>query len=147
MEIRTHISNLKFVTVSLYGYDRIGTGHGMYTETFHTLDISTGKELENNDIFKSNSLEKVKMLLYESMANDPHYIGWNPEIKSAADIESRKFDLPQGALTATGVVFSFQPYEIDCWAAGAYHFIVPYEKLMPYLRPEARRLISGSNSK
>lgn len=142
LEIRTHISNLKFVTVCLYEYDRIGTGHGMYTQTFHTLDLLTGKELKNNDIFKNNSLEKVKTLLYESMANDPQYIVWNPQIKSAADIESRKLDLPQGSLTPYGVVFSFQPYEIDCWAAGAYHFIVPYEKLIPYLRPEAKRLIS-----
>ncbi|MDE7189745.1 MAG: RsiV family protein [Muribaculaceae bacterium] len=45
------------------------------------------------------------------------------------------------------MMFSFQPYEIDCWAAGAYHFIVPYKKLMPYLTSEAKRLISNLNSK
>lgn len=52
-----------------------------------------------------------------------------------------KFELPDGSLTDSGVVFSFQPYEIDCWAAGAYHFIVPYKKLLPYMTPKARRLI------
>ena len=52
-----------------------------------------------------------------------------------------KFELPDGALTNDGVVFSFQPYEIDCWAAGAYHFIVPYKKLQPYLTPKVKELL------
>ncbi len=51
------------------------------------------------------------------------------------------FVLPEGALTDSGVLFSFQPYEIDCWAAGAYHFIVPYKKLMPFLTNKAKALI------
>jgi len=162
LEIRTHIVNSDFVTLSDYEYERIGTGHGMYTERFHTLDLSTGKELLNNDIFKSNSKDNVKLLLFECMANDPRYIEWNPQIKTAEDVESNieawqspgpllegtewedpnrdfKFELPEGALTNTGVIFSFQPYEIDCWAAGAYHFIVPYKKLMPYLTPNVKK--------
>lgn len=36
----------------------------MYTETFHTMDMQTGKELSNEDIFIPKSEEKVKELLY-----------------------------------------------------------------------------------
>lgn len=157
LDIRSHIANSKFVTLSKFEYSRVGIGHGMYTETFHTLDLTSGKELSNKDIFKPNALDEVKMKLFEVMANDARYIEWNPEVKSSRDVEPRikswqspdpllndteweeperefKFVLPEGALTDSGVVFSFQPYEIDCWAAGAYHFIVPYEKLKPYLK-------------
>ena len=166
LAIRPHIANERYVTFSKYEYDRQGIGHGMYTETFHTFDINNGNELRNNDIFKSQSLDKVKMELFEVMAKDPKYLEWHGESISPAEIEDMieawqspnpllagteweepdrdiKFELPEGALTHSGVVFSFQPYEIDCWAAGTYHFIVPYNKLMPYLSQKVKRLIYG----
>lgn len=164
LAIKPHIANERFVTFGMYEYDRVGTGHGMYTETFHTFDFNTEKELTNIDIFKSQYINKVKIKLFEVMANDPHYRAWNGDSITASEIQGKiegwqspnpvlegteweeperdvKFELPDGALTDSGVVFSFQPYEIDCWAAGAYHFIVPYKKLLPYMTPKARRLI------
>lgn len=163
LEIRSHVVNSKFVTVSKYEYERIGIGHGMYTETFHTLDLDRGTQLSNKDIFKTSSLDNVKLALFEVIANDFHFREWNPEITSA-DMKSRiegwqapneilkgteweepetefKFELPDGALTDKGIIFSFQPYEIDCWAAGAFHFIVPYNMLMPYLSNRVKSLI------
>lgn len=169
LTIWPHIVNARYVTFSKYEYDRIGIGHGMCTETFHTFDLKNEKKLTNKDIFKSQSLDKVKMRLFEVMAKDPHYITWNGESVSPYDIEGIieawqtqnpilkeaeweeterdfKFILPDGALTETGVLFSFQPYEIDCWIAGAFHFIVPYSKLTTYMTPEAKRLILRSTS-
>lgn len=163
LDIRAHVANPKFVTFSKYEYERIGIGHGMYTETFHTLDLASGKALTNKDIFKSNSLDMVKKLLFETMFNDKQYREWNDGIESPDEIEAAiedwqspsailegteweepkrevKFELPEGALTETGVVFSFQPYEIDCWAAGAFHFIVPYSKLRPHMTSKAKTL-------
>lgn len=163
LAIRPHIANKRYITFSKYEYDREGTGHGMYTETFHTFDLMSGKKLKNKDVFKPQSLDKVKMKLFEVMAKDPHYLEWHGGSVSATEIESLieawqspspalegteweepkrdfKFDLPEGALTDFGVVFSFQPYEIDCWAAGAYHFIVPYSKIRPYLTTKVKNI-------
>ena len=153
LAVRINISNSSFVTFSVYDYDRMGPGHGGYIETFHSFDIKNGKELSNKDIFKPKTLDKVKLLLYDVMANHPRYIAWNRDIKSATDLQARfegtkldeheesEFTLPQGALTNSGVVFSFQPYEIGCWAEGAYHFIIPYKSLMPYLTSKTKNLL------
>ena len=164
LAIKPHIVNKKFITLSVYDYSRAGVGHGMYTETFHTFDFNSDNELTNTDIFKSQYLNKVKMILFEVMANDSRYRAWNGDSITPYEVQGRiegwqspdpnlegtewegpdcdsKFELPNGALTDSGVVFSFQPYEIDCWAAGAYHFIVPYKKLVPYLTSKAKRLI------
>lgn len=164
LAVKPCIANTKYVTFSVFEYEREGIGHGMYTETFHTFDIKSGKGLTNRDIFKSQHIDKIKMRLLEVMANDPYYRAWNGETISPADIQSDierwqsrdpvlegtegeeperdvSFKLPDGALTNAGVIFSFQPYEIDCWAAGTFHFIVPYEKLMPYLTPKVKRMI------
>lgn len=61
---KERIYNPRFVTLSKFEYDRIGSGHGMYTETFHTMDMKTGEELSNEDIIIPKSEEKVKELLY-----------------------------------------------------------------------------------
>lgn len=105
------------------------------------------------------------MMLFEVMAKDPHYRAWNGDSITASEIQGKiegwpspnpvlegteweghdrevKFELPDGALTDSGVLFSFQPYEIDCWAAGTFHFIVPYKQLRPYMTQETKRLIS-----
>lgn len=164
LAIRPHIANERYVTFSKYEYDRQGIGHGMYTETFHTFDLNTGNRLRNIDIFKPNSFEQVKMKLFEVMAKDPHYLEWHGETVSASEIELMieawqspspilegteweepkrefRFELPEGALTDSGIVFSFQPYEIDCWTAGAFHFIVPYKMLMPFLTQKIKELV------
>lgn len=166
IDIRAHLANSRFVTFSIYDYDRIGSGHGMYTETFHSIDLTSGQELINKDLFKPHTLDKITLLLLEVMANDPHYSNWHPGLKSSSQIlqiienwqspnpllEGTEFEepenefsfiLPEGALTDSGVVFSFQPYEIDCWAAGTYHFIIPYKDLIPYLTPKAKKLIAA----
>lgn len=151
--VRGNIANSSFVTFSVYDYNRMGSGHGGYIETFHSFDVKNGKELYNTDIFKPKTLDKVKLLLYDAMANHPRYTAWNRDIKSASDVQARfertkldeqeapEFTLPQGALTNSGVVFSFQPYEIGCWAEGAYHFVIPYKSLMPYLTSRTKDLL------
>ena len=37
-----------------------------------------------------------------------------------------------------GVVFSFQPYSLSNFAAGAFHFTVPYKQLEPYFTDQAK---------
>lgn len=140
LAIKPHIANDRYVTFGKYDHDYSGQSHGMYTQTFHTFDIKTGKELTNKDIFESQYLTDVKDLLKDIMSKDPYYLSWHEEVKSSKDVTD--FYLSDGALTESGVVFSFQPYEIDCWAAGAYHFIVPYNQLMPFLTPKTKNMIS-----
>ena len=164
LDVRVHIANPGFVTFSVYDYSRMGTGHGGYTATFHTYDMKAGKKLSNNDLFKSQSLDKVKWLLFEVMAKDSLY-SVRHDVKNATEVQElfegpkssepspedpeweraeidSEFKLPQGALTHSGVVFSFQPYEIGCWAEGAYHFIIPYQKLTPYLSKRIHAILN-----
>lgn len=44
-------------------------------------------------------------------------------------------------LTHQGVAFAYQQYEIAPYAAGIISFIIPYEKIMPYLVPEIKAVI------
>lgn len=44
--------------------------------------------------------------------------------------------IPRPALTSRGVVFSYQPYEIGCYADGDIHFVLPYAEIKDLLNPE-----------
>ena len=59
----------------------------MYTETFHTFDLKSGNKLRNKDIFKSQSLDKVKMRLFEVMAKDSRYLAYYGGSALPEDIE------------------------------------------------------------
>ena len=59
-------------------------------------------------------------------------------IKDSKGHPTGEFKLPQPGLLKEGVVFSFQPYSISCFAAGVFHFSIPYERLAPYLTERAK---------
>ena len=48
-------------------------------------------------------------------------------------------------LAENGLVFTYQQYEIAAYAAGMPNFTIPYEEILPYLTPEAKRLIGLEN--
>lgn len=154
-DYRAHIVNDKYVTYGAYVHSNQEPAHGMYTEEFYTYDLK-GNQMVNNDyLFKEGSLDKVRKLIFAEIAKDDIYRYFNPEVETAEDVAQciaewnsdpvtdmqGVFDIPQGALTNEGVVFSFQPYEISGFAAGAFHITVPYSKLKPYLTTAAKNLI------
>lgn len=163
LAIKPHVVNNRYVTLSKYEFECEGVSHGMFTETFHTFDIQSGKKLWNEDIFKKQTYYKVMEQLNKVMDKDPRLIERTREIMSMYGNDSRNnvgevpdkekygdtkepeddinVELPDAALAETGVIFSYQPGEIDWWGSGAYHFLVPYENLMPYLTPKAKALI------
>ena len=52
--------------------------------------------------------------------------------------DAEEYFMPNPALSDEGVVFSYQPYEIAGFAAGMYHFTIPYNLLRDYLTDEAK---------
>jgi hypothetical protein len=52
-------------------------------------------------------------------------------------------DISRIGLTPEGIVISYDPYEVDCFAAGCFHFFIPYWKIHAYLSEEGRALVDG----
>ena len=42
--------------------------------------------------------------------------------------------------TAVGLVFTYQQYEIACYADGMPNFVIPYNNIAAFLTPEARKI-------
>ena len=70
-----------------------------------------------DDIWKS-------LLVHEYECDE--WSGWETAIKEEFSLNN--FPLPHFALLPEGIVVTYHPYQIDCFAAGEYHAIVPYSK-------------------
>lgn len=134
----------RFVTFQQYTHAYYGGAHGYYTERLISFDPIHKQEIDYKYMFKDNCMEDIIILLKEEACKSPNYQEWNPNIddyvcvKDENDNPTGMYRLPHPGLSNEGVVFSFLPYEISCFAAGAFHFTIPYERLRPYLTDKGR---------
>lgn len=120
-----------------------GGAHPLYKDFYLTFDNRKHRMLSSNDIFKAGSMQDVIRRL--KMKAGGRSVFCYEEIEDQEDAMepiSPRWEhyqthyIPRPALTAQGVVFSYQRYEIDAFAAGEFHFILPYEEVMNLLNPD-----------
>lgn len=127
--------NKRFVTYQEYTHDYNGGAHGFYTERLVSYDHIQQKEVDYSYLFKPGCIDDVLAILLDEAKKTPQYKEWEPNIK---DYVTKKYKdgketeviaLPNPGLFEDGVVFSFQPYSISCFAAGPFHFTIPYSRI------------------
>lgn len=134
----------RFVTYTKFSMKYEGGLHGNYSERFISYDYVHKQEINYGYLFLPGSEAHVVKILLEEAVKSPSYKEWHPDVKSEVIVKDRKgrptgkYKLPQPGLSKEGVVFSFQPYAISCFAAGVFHFAIPYERLTPYLTDKAK---------
>ena len=134
----------RFVTYTKYSMKYEGGLHGNYSERHVSYDYVHKQEINYDYLFREGSMADVVNILLDEVEKSPRYKDWNPDVKSVVIIKDSKghptgeFKLPQPGLLKEGMVFSFQPYSISCFAAGVFHFTIPYERLAPYLTERAK---------
>ena len=136
--------NDRFVTYLQCESEYSGGMHGYYTEKLISFDHIHNQEIDNSYLFKPGYQKELFDLLVEEAKKSPNYKEWEPNIlKGVADLDENGnvlsgYTFPQPGLTEDGIVFSFQPYEISCFAAGTFHFVIPYMRLKPLLTDRAK---------
>jgi hypothetical protein len=125
-------------------YIYLGGAHGGVSgDGCLTFDKETGKLVEH--MLDSTCTEALQPLLIEGLLS---YFSDNEMTMSEEDlfdvlqIEGRQIPLPvlQPFPTKEGMVFTYQQYEIASYAAGMPSFTLPYDRLQPYLTPEALKV-------
>ena len=144
LSLRAKYSNGRFVTYQMATNMTLNGAHGYYTVQMVSYDPIHSRPIDWNYIFKPGSVGQVVRILERIAEADPEYMSWNANIyrytyhKDEEWYDAEETFLPNPALTDEGVVFSYQPYEIACFAAGMYHFTIPYSQLQDFLTDEAK---------
>ena len=144
LNMRTKICNDRFVTYQQCESSYCGGTHGGFTERLVSFDHVHNQEIDNFYLFKPGYEEELADLLVEEARKSPYYQKTELDIRASLANKDEEGNLigdytfPRPGLSEEGVVFSFQPYDISCFADGAFHFVIPYEKVKHLLTNRAK---------
>ena len=144
LNMRVMICNDRFVTYQQCESSYCGGTHGGFTERLVSFDHVNNQEIDNSYLLKSGCEEELVDLLVEEARKSPYYQKSESDIRASLANKDEEGNLiggytfPRLGLSEEGVVFSFQPYEISSFADGAFHFVIPYEKVKHLLTNRAK---------
>lgn len=125
-----------FATLSFSNYMYMGGAHGMFGETFLIIDTKTGKEIKLNDIFDKQALVTLEKRMIKKAYS---YTGSeNATSLQGAGYLVDKIEVTDNfSLTAKGITFVYQPYEIAPYAAGMPAFLFTWEELKGLVKADS----------
>lgn len=128
----TH-ENKKILTIRLAAYLFTGGAHGYTTNRFLNFDKEHGTELEQGELFKS---EKDFITFAEREFRKQENIPYKAPINSTGFMfETENFHLPENiGYTDTGLLLSYEPYEIASYADGPITLTLPFKDVNRFLR-------------
>ena len=135
LNLQAMVYNKRYVTYQEYTHDYNGGAHGFYTERLVSYDHVHQQEIDYDYLFKPDCKDEVLTILLDEAKKTPQYKEWKPNIMYYVKNQDEdgngtgELVLPTPGLSEDGVVFSFQPYSISCFAAGPFHFTIPYSRV------------------
>lgn len=136
----------RYVVFNSTDYIYLGGAHGGVTgEGSVTFDKRSGQRFDS--FLKEGSLEQMQDLLLDGLAeyfsdNDNSVTKANVREYLFLDGDTIPFPVWTPAPTEDGLCFTYQQYEIAAYAMGMPSFVIPYDKVKPYLTPEALDLLN-----
>ena len=144
LNLQARVFNNRFITYQQYTHEYSGGAHGYYTERLISFDHVHKQEIDYNYLFKPESEKELLNILLEEAKKTHQYAEWEPQItEGVVDMDENgnptgDYSFPRPGLSDEGIVFSFQPYDISCFAAGTFHFTIPYKKARHLLTPRGK---------
>lgn len=115
---------------AIYRATYLGGAHGMEVSEYHTYSLTDGFELGYKELFSAEKLEELQIALRKKISEKYESAGGS---LSEAGFFSEPIPLTDNfKLTARGVTFHYNPYEIGCYALGSVAVEFSWEELAPY---------------
>ena len=129
------------IVFSYFTYIFLGGAHGNSGSTDYTFNIHTGELITN--IIDSDKVRDMQSLLKKGIRD--YFKEWDPNIKER-EIEDQLFIkglIPLPSLEPSpeknGLRFTYPRYEIAAYAAGEITFVIPYDKILPFVKDKAKK--------
>ncbi len=135
IEVLTNTNRIVSLRYSEYSF--MGGAHPNTLRLFFNFETKTGRLLSLEDIFTANY---QPLLLGAGEAYFRRSVGLNsdtPLNTTAYEFPNARFALPRNfAITATGLLFCYNPYDIGPYALGLIEFEIPFDAILPILKKE-----------
>lgn len=130
----------KLITYRFYSYYYTSGMHGYMEEYYLTFNAENGRLLGKDDLFTNAGFKAAIGVLEQKLCDHrneyttcdgpyPSYLEKSELEANASEIIKEVVDTvyyPRPALTNSGVIFSYQPYEMGAFCEGILHFPIPY---------------------
>lgn len=121
------------LSLGFFHYSFSGGAHGNYGTAGVSYDLRTGQPLGYDAIFLPTAAARLPALLAQAVRP---LVGLRPGEPLDKELLVQQMPVTHNVfLTAGGVVFVYQPYEIASYAQGEVRIFVPLATLRPLLRP------------
>lgn len=144
LNFKAKVANKRYVTYLKFAHEYEGGAHGYYTESLHSYDHVHNQEIDFNYLFIPECKLQLHEMLLKIADRCPMYKDCEYNINDYVCVTDKngnptgELQFPQPGLSEEGIVFSFQPYDICYFAAGTFHFTIPYDKVKHLLTPQGR---------
>ena len=137
----------RYVTYSTESYSFLGGAHGSAMSFTYNILKPSGRVLTAT--VDTAQVMKMQPLLAQGVADYISVQGQKvtaKEVLGLLFIDNGIIPLPKCTpyLTPTGLCFIYQQYEIGPYAMGMITFTLPYDKVKPYMTPEALQLVGDA---
>ncbi len=121
-----------FQTYNVFSDVYLGGAHGMQSLIPHVINLKTGEEVGEDDLFKEGYEEPVSTLIKAALQKE---WGSPTDPDSAYSEMEEEGMVPNGsfAVSEDGVTWYYQPYVIACYAQGIVEAFVSWDDLKPYV--------------
>lgn len=122
IEYKIHTLNPTFISLTMENYQYTGGAHGFSNRTPYNFDLTTGKEITLEDLFKENSdyKEAINKEIQKQIKEKPDKF-FPDEVQVFSGVNSKQpFYIEDGKL-----VIYFGLYEIAPYTAGIVEFEIP----------------------
>lgn len=147
----------KYVTYHLLLRNYYGGTHELYMDRLVSYDPVSRDMIDWDCLFLPQYRDSVLVKVSEVAMKDEKFLYWRGRNFLDDEEECALFFLENGSVELNpnvhhvglyqgGVVFSYQPYALDCFAAGDFHFVVPGENLKPYMTQQGKLYVTENRS-
>ena len=134
--------------LSLRFYEESYTGgaHPNFGAGFQVFDLKRESVVTLDSLIKPDPSDKLLRKAEESFRTEQIVMEGESLDEAGFWFEGKQFYLPENyALTDSGLLFLYNPYEIGPYSEGMIEFTIPYRELKPLLRKRYRFLADRTN--
>lgn len=132
--------NVLSYVVERYLY--LGGAHGINNRLLLNFDITTGKTLEEKDIFTDDFFSKIHDMLVLNLVRQ------RDDMSLIEDVQNSDYEIdaikPNGNFyfAPDGLIYIYNPYEIGPYYLGETNILVPTEEIKPFLKEEWQNIFA-----
>jgi len=122
-----------FLTVEHVSYGYEGGAHGNYASVFHTLEISSGREVKLAELVQPG-FEKKWAALGSAELRKTYGVKPDAPLTETGMFEDKLELTDNWFLVPGGIGFHYSPYEIGPYAMGSIEFVLPWKDIVGELK-------------